>query len=456
MSRPPAVRDGSREAVESVEAAFARVQAALAERFPTRLVPDLDRIVDLLHLLGDPQRAYPSVHVTGTNGKTSTARMIDALLRAFGLRPGRYTSPHLESVTERISVDGRPVTPETLVRVYAEVAPYLDLVDRRHPDRLTYFEVITAMAFAAFADAPVDVAVVEVGLGGAWDATNVVHAPVAVVTPIGLDHTELLGATLAQIAAEKAGIVHEGAALVTAVQPLEAVEVLLRRAVQVGATVAREGLEFGVLSRSVAVGGQLLTLAGLGGVYHEVFLPLHGAHMASNAACALAAVEAFLGGGPGRRLAEETVRAGFATVDSPGRLETVRSSPTVLLDGAHNPAGAAALVAALADSFAFSRLVGVVAVLADKDVIGILEALEPALDAVVVTQNSSPRALPVDELAAAAVEAFGAERVEVEPRLDDAIEAAVRLAEEDAALGAGVLVTGSVLTVGEARTLLTR
>jgi dihydrofolate synthase/folylpolyglutamate synthase len=299
------------------------------------------------------------------------------------------------------------------------------------------------------------VGVIEVGMGGTWDATNVVDAEVAVVTPVSLDHREL-GDTLEAVATEKADIIRPGSLVVLGQQQLAAAEVLLRRCADVGATVAREGLEFGVLAREVAVGGQQLTLKGLGGVYDDLFLPLHGAHQAHNAACALAAVEAFLGGGADR-LDVEAVRAGFAEADSPGRLEVIRRSPTVLLDGAHNVAGAQALVAALSDAFTFDTLVGVVGVLADKDVTGILGALEPALHSVVVTQSGSPRAMPADDLAAVAVDVFGADRVEVAPRLDDAIEAAVRLVEDEAELGGGgVLVTGSLVTVGEARHLLGR
>jgi dihydrofolate synthase/folylpolyglutamate synthase len=441
---------------ELPEVALARVERALGGRFPTRMVPDLDRITDLLDLLGSPEKAYPSIHITGTNGKTSTARMIDALLRELGVRTGRYTSPHLESVTERIALDGQPLSAERFASAYDDVAPFAELVDRRHPDPVTFFELLTAMAFAAFADAPVDVAVVEVGLGGRWDATNVVHAPVAVVTPIGLDHVGILGDTVAEIAAEKAGIVHPGAVLVAAHQPVEAAEVLLRRAAEVEAVVAREGLEFGVVSRRVALGGQMIALQGLAGTYDEVFLPLHGAHQAGNAACALGAVEAFVGAGERGSLDADVVRAAFAGVRSPGRLEVARRSPTVLLDAAHNPAGAVALVEALDEAFTFDRLVGVVAMLSDKDVRSVLETLEPVLTSVVVTTNSSPRALSADDLAAVAVEVFGAERVEVAPRLDDAIDAAVTTAEEDSPVGSGVgvLVTGSVVTVGDARRLL--
>jgi dihydrofolate synthase/folylpolyglutamate synthase len=433
-----------------------RVQQALATRYPAedRMVPDVDRISMLVDLLGSPHRAYPAVHLTGTNGKTSTARMVDSLLQAAGLRVGRYTSPHLQSVTERITLDGVALSDERFVEVYDEVAPYVDLVDARSEHPMTFFEVLTGMAFAAFADAPVDVAVLEVGLGGRWDATNVVEAKTCVVLPVGLDHAPLLGGTLAEIAAEKAGIIHDGATVVLAQQPPEAAEALLRRCAEVGATVAREGLEFGVVDRRTAVGGQLLGLQGLAGRYEEVFLPLHGGHQAANAAAALAAVETFLSDGA-KALDAELVHEGFARVDSPGRLEVARTSPTILLDAAHNPAGMTATVAALGDAFAFTSLVAVVACLSDKDVVGMLEVLEPAVTSVVVTENASPRRLPVDDLRALAIDVFGEDRVAVEDRLDDALDTAVALAETDATYGgAGVLVTGSVVTVGEARALL--
>jgi dihydrofolate synthase / folylpolyglutamate synthase len=436
------------------------VEAQLLARWgESKIGPSRHRIDRLMDVLGEPQRSYRSIHLTGTNGKTSTARMIDELLRGFGLRTGRYTSPHLSSMTERIVLDGEPVSDRVFADAYAEVEPYLELVDANADMRMTFFEAITGLAFAIFADAPVDVAVVEVGLGGEWDATNVLNAQVAVVTPIGLDHTELLGDTVAEIAREKAGIIHAGASVILAAQQAEAAAELLRRAGDVQAAVAREGLEFGVLNRSLAVGGQLLTLQGLGGVYEQVFLPLHGAYQAQNAACALAAVEAFFGAGARTGpIAAEIVRAAFAAVTSPGRLEAVRSAPTVLVDASHNPAGMAATVQALSEGFDFRRLIGVVAMLEGKDVQGALEILEPALDEVVISQNSSPRAMDVDALAAVAVELFGEDRVSVEPRLDDALETAVRLAEENAdgvLAGSGVLVTGSVVTAGEARTLLT-
>ncbi|GGO18259.1 bifunctional folylpolyglutamate synthase/dihydrofolate synthase [Micromonospora parathelypteridis] len=438
---------------------FAAVEAELANRGFTRMVFELDRIESLLDLLGSPQRAYPAIHLTGTNGKTSTARMIDSLLRAHGLHTGRYTSPHLETVRERISLDGEPVSEERFTSVYREIKPLAELIDARSDEPLTYFDMTTALAFATFADAPVDIAVVEVGLGGAEDATNVIQAGVCVITPIGLDHTEWLGDTLQDIALAKAGIIHPGATVISAAQEEEAAGPLLDRCAEVGATLAREGTEFGVLSRAVAVGGQVLSLQGLGGVYDDVFVPLHGAHQAQNAAVALAAVEAFLGAGARRQLDIEAVREGFASTSSPGRLERVRNAPTILLDGAHNPHGMAATVTALQEEFAFSKLVAVVGVLADKDAEGMLALLEPVVDQMVVTRNSSPRAMPTDELVELASEIFGEERVELAEDMPDAIELAVALAEEDVPgelSGVGVLVTGSVVTVADARRLLKR
>jgi len=435
------------------------VVAALDKRGFTRMVFDMQKIRDLMDVLGTPQRAYPAIHLTGTNGKTSTARMIDALLRAHGLHTGRYTSPHLETVRERISLDGEPISEERLVDTYREVEPLAELIDARNSEPLTYFDMTTAMAYAAFADAPVDIAVVEVGMGGEEDATNVIEAGVAVMTPIGLDHTEWLGDTIEDIAWAKAGIIHRGATVISALQTEEAMRPILERSAEMGATVAREGSEFGVIERSQAVGGQLLTLQGLGGVYDEIFLPLFGAHQAQNAAVALAAVEAFLGAGKTRQLEIELVREGFAQVDSPGRLERVRSAPTILLDGAHNPHGMAATVAALEEEFAFRHLVAVVAVLGDKDVSGLLDLLEPVAARIVVTQNSSPRSMPVAELAQVAVDIFGEDRVTVAYNMPDAIEEAVVIAEEDTSgelSGVGVVITGSVVTVADARKLLKR
>jgi dihydrofolate synthase / folylpolyglutamate synthase len=440
---------------------FAKVEAELSSRGYTRMVFDISRIEALLDLLGSPQHTYPSIHITGTNGKTSTARMIDALVRAHGLRTGRYTSPHLASVRERISIDGEPVDEGRFVEIYREVAPAAQFLDERAgQNTLTYFDLTTAMALAAFADAPVDVGIIEVGLGGAEDSTNVLRAGTAVITPISLDHTQWLGDTIPDIATAKAGIVHNGATLICATQPPDAMGPIVERCAEVGATIAREGHEFGVRHRELAVGGQALTLQGLGGAYDQVFLPLHGAHQAQNAAVALAAVEAFLGASAAtRQLDPDVVREGFAAATSPGRLERVRSSPTILLDAAHNPGGMVATVRALGEEFAFVRLVAVAAVLADKDVTGMLETLEPAIDAIVCTRNTSPRAMPADELAGLATQIFGADRVHLEPFMPDAISTAVALAEADvdvAVTSVGVLVTGSVVTVADARTLLVR
>ncbi|MGH8861768.1 MAG: bifunctional folylpolyglutamate synthase/dihydrofolate synthase [Jatrophihabitantaceae bacterium] len=436
-----------------------QVEAAIfGRRGEGHVHPTNERMAALVELLGDPQKNFRGIHLTGTNGKTSTARMTDELVRGFGIRTGRYTSPHLSSVTERIVVDGVPVDNRTFVEAYRELAPYIELVDGQFDVPLSFFEIVTALAYSIFADTPVDVAVVEVGMGGLWDNTNVLDAEVAVVTPIDLDHTQYLGTTVDAIAGEKAGIIKSGATAILAAQPAEAAEQLLRRAATVGAAVAREGLEFGVMHRDIAVGGQVLTLQGLGGVYDEVFLPLHGAHQAQNAVLALAATEAFLGADAATgRLDVDIVRAAFAAVRTPGRLEAMRSAPTILVDAAHNRHGVAASVAAVGEAFDFRRLVAVVAVLSDKDARGMIELLEPVADEIVVTQNSSDRATPADALAAVAVDVFGADRVSVEPRLDDALETAVRLAEDtgdDLLSGVGVLVIGSVVTAGEARVLL--
>src|SRR3954470_23506353 len=451
-------------------ASLLQVEHLLDQRWPeTKLEPSTARISALMELLGSPQRGYPSIHIAGTNGKTSVARIIDALLTAFSRRTGRTTSPHLQSAVERIAIDNEPLSPARYVEVYREIEPFVHLVDAQSEadggPRMSKFEVLTAMAFAAFADAPVDVAVVEVGLGGRWDATNVVDAPVAVITPIAVDHTDYLGATIAEIAGEKAGIIKKqdddlvptDTVAVIGRQSAEAMEVLLAQTISADAAVAREDSEFAVQSRQVAVGGQLLELQGLGGVYSEIFLPLHGEHQAHNAVVALAAVEAFFGAGAQRQLDIDAVRAGFATVTSPGRLERLRSAPTVFIDAAHNPAGASALAQTLAEEFDFRYLVGIVSVMADKDVDGILSALEPVFDQIIVTHNGSPRALEVEALALRAEERFGPERVITAATLPDAIETATGLVEEygteEALAGGGIVITGSVVTAGAARTL---
>jgi dihydrofolate synthase / folylpolyglutamate synthase len=447
---------------QDIESEYRKVEAELFGRWPeTKMEPSTDRIAALMDLLGQPQRGYKSIHITGTNGKTSTARMVDGLLRELDLRTGRTTSPELEELRERICLDGEPLSRERFVEVYRDISPYADMVDAAQPHPLSFFELTVGMAYAAFADAPVSAAVVEVGLGGTWDATNVIDADVAVVTPISLDHTQLLGDTVEDIAWEKAGIIKPGAIAVLGRQPAEAAEVLMRHAREVEATVAREGMEFGVIERQLAVGGQQLTIKGLSQEYGGLYLPLYGEHQAHNAACAIAAVEAFLGSGQGGAdLDPDLVRTALAKATSPGRLEVIRRSPTVLIDAAHNPGGAAAAATALSDEFTFDSLVGVFAVMADKDVRTILETFEPVLDSVVVTRNSSLRSMDPDELGELATEIFGEDRVIVSPRLDDAIDKAVALAESsvrDASLGgAGIVVTGSVVTAGDAAKLLRR
>src|SRR4051794_4838967 len=441
---------------DSTRSRMAEVEKAIFDRAPEHdLVPTLDRIADVVGLLGDPQKAFRAVHVTGTNGKTSTTRIVERLLREHGLRTGRFTSPHLLDVRERIAVDGTPLTPAQFVATYEDVVPYVDLVDQRRvptgEPRLTFFEVPVAMAYAAFADAPVDVAAVEVGMGGSWDATNVLDAQVAVVMPVALDHQRFLGYDIASIAAEKAGIIKPGSVAVLADQPPDAAAVLLRRCAEVGVTPLREGVEFGVAAREIAVGGQLLTLAARG-TYEDVFLPLYGEHQAHNAACAVAAVEALLGADGG--LDAEVVRTALADADSPGRLEVVRRGPTVIVDAAHNPAGAAVLADAVRESFTFTRLVGIVGILADKDAEGILGALEPVLDEVVVTRSRSPRAIDPDELGDIALDVFGEDRVHVAPRLDDAVDVAFGRAEEGGLVGGGVLATGSITLAADVRRLL--
>ncbi|MEO3892040.1 folylpolyglutamate synthase/dihydrofolate synthase family protein [Nonomuraea sp. B5E05] len=414
--------------------------------------PTLDRIAALLDVLDSPQRAYPVMHIAGTNGKTSTARLAEALLRERNLRVGRFTSPHLVSMRERITVDGAPLSEERFAEVYEEIIPYAELTDTQGR-RIQFFELLTAMAFAAFADTPVDVAVVEAGMGGSWDATNVADGTVSVITPISLDHTDRLGPDIPSIAAEKAGIIKAGSTAVFAQQELLAAEVLMRRAADVGAVVAREGLEFGVLNREVALGGQLLTLRGLKGVYDEVYLPLYGAHQAGNAVCALAAVEALTGGDD--PLDVDLVRQAFSEVASPGRMEVVRRTPAVVVDAAHNPAGMQATLEGLHEAFDFAKVIGVVAVMRDKDVDALLELLEPVLDEIIVTRNSSPRSMTPQELGSLAVPVFGEERVHVVDRLDDAIDKGIGIADAEGEFsGTGVLITGSVVTAGDARLLL--
>ncbi|MFB9732390.1 bifunctional folylpolyglutamate synthase/dihydrofolate synthase [Ornithinimicrobium kibberense] len=460
--RTAARRPGAAEPVDpELTARYAQVVEEILARTPEHMPePTLHRVARVMELMGDPQRAYPMIHLTGTNGKTSTTRIIERILREMGLRTGRFTSPHLHDMRERISLDGEPIGIEAFLAAYDDVMPFVEMVDRESmgstaPERqvrMTYFEVVVCLAFAAFADAPVDVAVVEVGLGGVWDATSVADGTVAVVTPISLDHTRLLGSTVEEIATEKAGIIKPGAIAVVGVQEPEAMTVLTDRAEEVGADLRTEGVSFGVLAREVGVGGQQVSLRGLAGDYPDLFLPLFGAHQVHNAAMAVAAVEAFVGGGE-QRLTDEVLRGGLAGVTSPGRLEIVRRSPTVLVDAAHNPAGAAALAEALRESFTFTRLVGLLAVLEDKDAEAMIQQLEPVLDHVVVTRTSSPRAIRPTRLGEMVAAYFGESRVTVVQDLPEALDVAAGLSDEGG-VGGAVLATGSVTTAAEVRELL--
>jgi dihydrofolate synthase/folylpolyglutamate synthase len=429
------------------------IEAALLARWPeTRIAPTLERISALTDILGSPQLTYPTIHIGGTNGKTTTSRMIDSLLFEMGLRTGRFTSPHLESYLERISINGQPINAAELIFSYNDISPYLDLIDSKFENPISFFEAITALAFAAFAEHPIDVGVIEVGMGGEWDATNVVQAGVSVITPIGLDHTEYLGNTITEIAQTKGGILKPGGFGVFAQQVPDAAIELLRKAAEVGIDVAREGVEYSLASRAVAVGGQLISVSGLNESFDDIFLPLHGKHQAANAATALVAVEAFFGD---TALDHDAVRAGFAAVTSPGRCEVVHRDPTILLDAAHNPHGAKALAETIESEFTFDEVIGVVASFGDKDVRGILLALEPILNEIIVTSNSSPRAMKLSDLEKLAIEIFGKDRVtaieSLAAAIDQAIKDAKRPLSDDSV---GVLITGSVITVGESRAII--
>ena len=431
------------------------IEKALNLRWPeNQIKPTLERIAALVDMLGSPQLTYPTIHIGGTNGKTTTSRMIDSLLFEMGLRTGRFTSPHLEHFTERIAINTQPIDAKELIFSFNDISAYLDLIDSKFDSPISYFEAITALAFAAFAEHPIDVGVIEVGMGGEWDATNVVDADVAVIMPIGYDHMEYLGNTLTEIAATKAGIIKDGSFVVLAQQEPEAAVELLKKAAALGADIAREGLEYSIDSRALAVGGQLISVTGLRGHYDEIFLPLHGKHQASNAAAALIAVEAFFGE---QDLDIDAVRAGFANVTSPGRCEVVHRDPTIILDAAHNPHGAIALAETISNEFAFDDLTAIVAVLGEKDALGILQALEPIAHQIIITTNSSPRAMAVDELEKIALKVFGTDRVVTEPTLVGAIDRAAKdsvrpLSDESF----GILITGSVVTVGEARVAVRR
>lgn len=427
----------------------------LESRWPENLIePSLARMAAVSNLLGDPQLTFPVIQVAGTNGKSSTARMIESILRSFGLRTGLYTSPHLVNPTERICLDGAPISSEKAISAWNDIEPFITLVDHNSiadgGPRLSYFEAMTALAYSVFADSPVDVAIIEVGLGGTWDATSVCRPQVAVITPVDLDHQEYLGDTLVEIAGEKAGIVANAEAVVLGPQSPQAAAVLIAACESAELVPARFGVEYGVNSQTLAVGGQLMSLHGQRGDYSDLFLPLFGEHQANNAAVALAACEMFIGSALLAPLDIDVVREGFANVKSPGRLEILRTGPTVLVDAAHNPHGAKSLAAALETNFTFVGIIAVIGMLAQKDAVGFLEAISPVVSQVVITEPNSPRALPASELARLATEVLGDDRVILGGDLLTSLEEAIGLADSSGEYGGvGVVVTGSVVLVGD-------
>ena len=436
------------------ETSLAGVEEQLLGRWPeTKLNPTLDRVAMLMNLLGQPHTSFTSVQLTGTNGKTSTARMVEALLAGSGTRTGRFTSPHLTTIRERISLDQHPIDTEAFLAAYAGVAEHAEHVDAVSSHPLSFFEMTVAMAYQAFAEHRVETAVVEVGMGGRWDATNVIDADVATILPVSLDHTDYLGPTTTAIATEKAGIIKPGALAITARQDPDVEKVLRAHADAVGAQVVVEGDDFAVTRRATVEAGQVISVRGVAGWYEDLPLTLRGPHQAQNAAVAVATVEA-LRGGP---LEVEVVRAALHQVTSPGRFEIRPGPPPVILDAAHNPHAAQALVGSLAE-LRPGRTAAVIAVMGDKDYEGFLREIEPAVDEVVCTRNSSPRSLPASQLAARAREVFGDHRVYVVADLATALAAARALAAPDPGLLPGderVLVAGSVVTVGDAARLLT-
>lgn len=449
--------DAQQAAQERAE--VARIYESIVARAPEHKVqPSLERVRSVMDILGDPHTSYPSVHITGTNGKTTTARMMDALLGALGLRTGRFTSPHLLDVRERICLDGEPISHRAFIDAYHDVQPYIDMVDHSSIEQggptLSFFEVFTVMALAAFADYPVDAAVVEVGMGGTWDSTNVVDGQVGVIMPIDVDHQKWLGNTVTDIAHEKAGIIKPGQITVVAHQRDEVLEILRERADQVGARLLVEGTDFEVVARERAVGGQLMSLRTPHAMYTDIFLPLHGEHQAHNAAAALTGVEAFIGE---RALDAQVVEQAFGAVTSPGRLQVVRRSPMIIVDGAHNPAGARTVRAAIED-LGLAHVVGVFAAMSDKDVDTMLGEVEPVMDELIVTQMDSVRAMELDDVQAIAEDVFDDTRVSRIPDIAEAIAEAATRVETRAEPGenVAVIVFGSIVLAGQATQIISQ
>jgi dihydrofolate synthase/folylpolyglutamate synthase len=427
------------------------VEDALLARVPeNKIRPRLEPTARLATLLGDPQKAYRVIHVTGTNGKTSTSRFIERLLREHGLRTGRFTSPHLIKLNERMSLDGEPVSDERLYNVWTEIEPIVGLVDAElesaGEEALTFFEVLAVLGFAVFADAPVDVLVLEVGMGGEWDSTNVADGDVAVFTPIALDHMDRLGSTIKEIAQTKSGIIKPGAIVISSEQPDEAMSVLVAKAAQTAEKLLTYGKDFEVISTTVNKLGQTVSIRSAVGEYLELNLPVHGEYQAANAALAVAAVEAFIGGAS-QRIMDDVVRASFADFSSPGRLQVVNREPLTILDAAHNPEGAKSLVKALKESFGSPYAVGVISILAEKDAKSLLEILDDSFVEFIITQSESARAIPADELAVLAAEVFGADRVRVQKNPQWALAEAAKLLPP--AQASAIVVTGSITLVGQ-------
>jgi dihydrofolate synthase/folylpolyglutamate synthase len=421
--------------------AVARLDRRQPETMPE---PDLDRIRAVSELLDDPQRTYPSIHVTGTNGKTTIARAAAELACAHGLSTGLFTSPHLHTVRERLSVCGVEITEEQFAEEWLHLEPFLDVVDAQGHGAATYFEAVTALAFLWFADKPVSLAVLEVGMGGSWDATNVVTGDVAVIGEVGLDHPEL-GATVEEVATEKAGIVKPGTVAVVREQPEGgARKVIEARAREVGASLLEEGQDWEVLVRRPAVGGQQFRVRGARATYDELFLPMFGEHVVRNVAAAIVAVESFLD----HPLDADTTRTAIASLRIPGRLEVAGRAPLIVLDGAHNPAGAGALARALPEAFTWSAMHVVLAVSSNKDVDGVVAALAPLADAWYAARNETERSFPAEHVAER-IAAGGGRVVDL-----GTVEEALGAARDAAATDDLILVTGSLYTVADARRAL--
>ncbi|MEY4367846.1 MAG: hypothetical protein RLZ28_1261 [Actinomycetota bacterium] len=429
----------------------AEVERRMMTRMPeSKMRQRLEPTRRAVELLGDPQFAYRVVHITGTNGKTSTTRFIERILREHGLRTGRFLSPHLVKMNERMALDGESISDERLVTIWNEIEPILLFVDAELEAQgevaLTYFEVLAVLGFAVFADAPVDVLILEVGIGGEWDSTNVANGDVAVFTPISLDHTDRIGSTFAEIATTKSGIIKPGAFVVSSPQPVEAELVLAAKAAAVADKYKLHGDGWRLISSETVSGGQKFSVQGLAGEYHDLFLPVHGSYQAENAALAIVACEAFLGGGE-QRMMDDIVRAAFADVSSPGRLQVISKDPLIVLDAAHNEGGALSLAASIRETFNSPYVVGVVSILAEKDATSVLSNLEPVINEVIITQSSSPRAIPMPDLAAMAGETFGADRVKTSANAWHALELAKEVLPKDQ--NSMIVVSGSITLVGD-------